>query len=218
MSVRRVWRRILVLGTAVAVASADADAILAAKFNRKVEIGKAAPEWRGLEGVDGRKHRLTDYKQSKVLVVAFMCNQCYVSQLYEDRLISFVKEFKPDEVGLVAISCSLLPADRLDKMKERAKSKGFNFDYLADPTQQTGKDYGATVTPQVFVLDTKRNIAYMGRFDDNIFSDNVRRKFAEDAVHALLSGRQPDPNETRATGCGIEYGKPNYRIEGSGGE
>jgi peroxiredoxin len=184
----------------------------------KSRLARRLPSGRGLEGVDGRKHRLTDYKQSKVLVVAFMCNQCYVSQLYEDRLISFVKEFKPDEVGLVAISCSLLPADRLDKMKERAKSKGFNFDYLADPTQQTGKDYGATVTPQVFVLDTKRNIAYMGRFDDNIFSDNVRRKFAEDAVHALLSGRQPDPNETRATGCGIEYGKPNYRIEGSGGE
>ncbi len=222
MPVGRAWRRILMLGIAVAAAStaieAAADAVLAAKFNRKVEIGKPAPEWQGLEGVDGRKHRLADYKQAKVLVVAFMCNQCYVSQLYEERLINFVKEFKPDEVRLVAISCSLLPADRLDKMKERAKSKGFNFDYVMDPTQQTGKDYGATVTPQVFVLDPKRNIAYMGRFDDNIFPDNVHRKFAEDAVHALLSGKQPDPNETRATGCGIEYGKPNYRIEGSGGE
>jgi peroxiredoxin len=101
-----------------------------------------------------------------------------------------------------------LPPDRLEKMKERANKKRFNFDYLSDPTQQTGKDYGATVTPQVFVLDQNRNIAYMGRFDDNIEPDKVQREFVQDAVRALFSGKRPDPSETRATGCGIEYGKP----------
>ena len=64
------------------------------------------------------------------------------------------------------------------------------------------------MTPQVFVLDRNRNIAYMGRFDDNMEPDMVKRKFAENAVRALLSGKQPEPSETRATGCGIEYGKP----------
>jgi peroxiredoxin len=200
-------RRLFVLGILVALGAVQAAPASAAKFNRKVDVGRPAPEWKGLVGVDGQKHSLDDYKTAKVLVIAFTCNQCPVSQLYEDRFIHFVKEDKPRGVALVCISCSLLPPDRLEKMKERANKKRFNFDYLSDTTQQTGKDYGVTVTPQVFVLDQNRNIAYMGRFDDNIEPDKVQREFVQDAVHALLSGKQPDPSETRATGCGIEYGK-----------
>jgi peroxiredoxin len=211
-------QRPLIVVMALVFSSSLADPASAAKFNRKVDIGKPAPDWKGLQGADGRKHNRDDYKKAKVLVIAFMCNQCYVSQLYEDRLINFVKEFKPQDVALVAVSCSLLPPDRLDKMTERAKKKGFNFDYLTDPSQQIGKEYGATVTPQVFVLDSKRNIAYMGRFDDNIFPDDVHRTYLRDAVRAMLAGKPPDPSETRATGCGIEYGKPNFLLEGSGGE
>ncbi len=208
MSAGHGLRRLFVLGTVIAIGSAPPAPASAAKFNRKVDVGKPAPEWKGLTGVDGRKHSLVDYKKVKVLVVAFTCNQCPVSQLYEERFIHFVKEYKPQEVALVAISCSLLPPDRLEKMKERASKRRFNFDYLSDPAQQTGKDYGATVTPQVFVLDQNRNIAYMGRVDDNIEPDKVQREYLQDAVRALLSGKRPDPSETRATGCGIEYGKP----------
>ena len=76
-----------------------------------------------------------------------------------------------------------------------------------DPSQQTGRDYGATVTPQVFVLDHERKIAYMGKFDDDIEPEKVRHKYVENAVAALLAGRKVEPSETRPTGCGIEYVK-----------
>jgi peroxiredoxin len=216
MSVRRDLPRLLVLWALITWTSGSP--VWAAKFNRKLDIGKPAPKWKGLEGVDGARHSLDDYKSTKILVIAFTCNQCPVSQLYEDRFINFVNEYKPHGVTFVAISCSLLPPDRLEKMKEHAKNAHFNFDYLTDPTQQTGKDYGATVTPQIFVLDRGRKIAYMGRFDDNIEPEKVHREFAHDAVRALLAGKLPDPSETRATGCGIEYGKPQFPPEGSGGE
>jgi peroxiredoxin len=216
MPTRRVWRPAIVMGALVTLAAWSPAG--AAKFNRKVDIGTPAPKWTGLQSVDGGKHGLDDYKKSPILVIAFMCNQCPVSQLYEDRFIHFVNEYKLRGVTFVAISCSLLPPDRLEKMKEHAKNAHFNFDYLSDPTQQMGKDYGATVTPQIFVLDHDRKIAYMGRFDDNIEPDKVQRRFARDAVRALLAGKRPDPSETRATGCGIEYGKPQFPREGSGAE
>jgi len=180
----------------------------ASQFNRKVDVGSAAPAWQGLVGTDGKKRRLDDYRAAKVIVIAFTSNSCPVSELYEDRFSRFAKEHRPRGVAFVAISCSLLPSDSLDKMRERARKRHFNFDYLADPTQQTGRNYGATVTPQLFVLDQERKIAYMGKFDDNIEPEKVRRQFVPDAVGALLSGGKPEPSETRATGCGIEYGKP----------
>ena len=214
----RHWRGLafltLLLGASI-VAGTVADG---AKFNRKVDVGKPAPVWKNLAGVDGRTHSLSDYKSAKVLVIAFMSNECEVSQAYEDRLISLAKEFKSRQVALVGISCSLLPPDRLEKMVVRAKQHRFNFDYLTDPSQQVGKEYGATVTPQMFVLDQSRNIAYMGRFDDSLYADEVHRRFVEDAVSAILAGKRPDPSETRSSGCAIEYGKPTYLHQGSNGE
>ena len=139
MSIRLGLRPWFVLGAAIGLLGLVATPALAAKFNRKVDIGRPAPAWKDLMGADGRKHSLGDYKKARVLLIAFTCNQCPVSQLYEDRLIDFVKRYRPLDVRLVAISCSLLPPDRLEKMKERAEQKHFNFDYVWDPTQQTGR-------------------------------------------------------------------------------
>jgi peroxiredoxin len=180
----------------------------AAKFNRKVDIGQPAPKFVGLVGTDGKSRSLDDFKSAKIVVIAFTCNHCPVAQMYEERFIRFAKAQKRRDVAFVAINCSLLPPDNLDKMRERAAQKGFDFPYLIDPTQEIGKAYGATVTPQLFVLDRERNIAYMGKFDDDIEPEKVQRTYVRDAVHALLDGKRPEPAETRATGCGIEYGKP----------
>lgn len=180
----------------------------AAKFNRKVEIGQSAPKFIGLTGIDGKTHSLDDYKSAKLIVIAFTCNHCPVAQLYEDRFIRFARAQKKRGVVFIAISSSLLPPDSLEKMRERATQKGFEFPYFSDPTQEIGKAYGATVTPQLFVLDRERNIAYMGKFDDDIEPEKAQRSYVREAVHALLDGKRPDPSETRATGCGIEYGKP----------
>ncbi len=128
--------------------------------------------------------------------------------MYEDRFIRFANAQKRHDVVFIAINCSLLPPDSLAKMRERATQKGFDFPYLFDSTQEVGRAFGATVTPQLFVLDRDRKIAYMGKFDDDIEPEKVQKSYVRDAVHALLDGKRPEPGETRATGCGIEYGKP----------
>jgi peroxiredoxin len=207
MSGRR-FRSLVFASLSIALLAAFAGPARAAKFNRKVDVGQPAPKFVGLIGIDGKSHSLDDYKSAKVIVIAFTCNHCPVAQMYEDRFIRFANVQKKRGVVFVAISSSLLPPDSLDKMRERATQKGFDFPYLSDPTQEIGKAYGATVTPQLFVLDRERNIAYMGKFDDDIEPEKVQRSYVREAVHALLNGKRPDPSETRATGCGIEYGKP----------
>ncbi|HET6329036.1 MAG TPA: redoxin domain-containing protein [Planctomycetaceae bacterium] len=207
MSAMQTSKRTL-LATAIALAFGWPVPVDAGQFNGKVNIGSSAPEWKGLVGSDGKKHALEHYRAATVLVIAFTANSCPVSQMYEDRFNRFVKEEGPHGVAFIAISCSLLPSDSLGKIKDRVCDNHLTFDYLFDPSQQTGRDYGATVTPQMFVLDQKRKIAYMGKFDDNLETEKVRRKYVEDAVRALLAGQRPEPSETRATGCGIEYGRP----------
>ncbi|MBM82887.1 MAG: hypothetical protein CMJ78_20180 [Planctomycetaceae bacterium] len=176
-----------------------------AKFNRVLDIGKKAPYWSKLYGVDGKLHSLGDLKESKAVVVVFTCNHCPVAQAYEERLIQLTKEYKSKGVTVVAISCSNLKPDRLKAMKERAKKRGFNFAYLADPAQKWSFNYGATATPQAFLLDKERKIAYMGAIDDSMIVEDVEEHYLKDAIDSLLAGKEIEITETRQFGCGIEY-------------
>lgn len=180
---------------------------LAGKFNKTLSIGDAAPEWAGLPGVDGKQHSLADYKSAKVVVVLFTCNHCPVASGYEDRLIALQKDFQDQGLQLVAINVNTNDADKLDKMKERATGKGYNYPYLYDESQKSAVGYGASVTPQAFVLDGNRKVVYMGAIDDNFQPSEVKRPYVRDAVAAVLGGKQPEIQETRQLGCGIEYQK-----------
>jgi peroxiredoxin len=177
------------------------------KFNREVAVGDPAPEFEGLLGIDGRRHSLSDYRETPVLVVVFLRNLCPTTHQYEARLRNFAQEYGTNKVQLVAISVSRNPAEGLDRMAVRAKDKMYRWPYLIDESQFTGRQYGATVTPQFFVLDQARKIAYMGAFDDDLKGTAVQRQYVADAVRNLLEGKPVSPVDTLAKGCEIEYAK-----------
>jgi peroxiredoxin len=180
----------------------------AGEFNKKLNIGDAAPAFSQLEGVDGKMHALADYKDKDVLVVVITCNHCPIAVAYEDRIIDFAKKHtaSPDsKIGLVAINVNNLEQDKLDKMKERAKEKGFNFPYLYDPSQKIAKELGATKTPEFFVLNKDRKVVYMGAMDDSNNPKSAKVNFLEDAVKSALSGSKPEKAETAARGCSVKF-------------
>ena len=205
----RVAQAVTMLAVGVVLFSASSSSSAkfnaAAKFNKVLDIGKAAPAWTELLGVDGKRHGLADLKEAKLVVIVFACNHCPVVKTYERRLIRFVDDYRDKGVEFVAISVSKHSSDQLPQMKARASDSGFNFPYLIDPTQKIAKDYGATCTPHLFVLDQNRRIAYMGKFDDHLDESKVTERFLRDAVDALLAGKPPEVTETRQVGCEIEY-------------
>jgi len=171
----------------------------------ELKIGAAAPNWTGIIGVDDKPHSLSDYEDAKLLVVVFTCNHCPYAQAYQDRLIALQKDYQSKGVQVIAVNVNNIPEDRLDKMKERAKSKGFNFSYLYDPSQKIARDYSATVTPHVFVLDKNRKLAYTGAVDDNMKVGDVKKHFLRDALDALLAGKKPPEAVTKQFGCTIKF-------------
>jgi len=184
--------------------------VQAGEFNKKLSVGDAAPTWSGFAGVDGKTHALDDWKNKDAVVIVFTCNHCPFAIDHEDRLIAFAKKYATgadSKVAVVAISVDLDESDSLEKMKVRAKEKGFNFPYLTDPSQKTGRAYGATVTPTFFLLNKDRKIAYMGSLDDSPDGEKVTVKYLENALDAVLKGEKPAKAETMPLGCGIEYTK-----------
>ena len=179
--------------------------LVAAKFNRVMDIGKPAPVWKNLPGVDGKTHSLDELKKAKAVVVVFTCNHCPVAQAYEQRLIKLANERRKQGVAFVAISVSDYEADNLEAMKKRATELKLPFAYLHDPTQQIGKKYGALWTPSVFLLDAKRRVVYMGGVDDSMYPEKVDRRFLKDAIDAVLTGKPVEIEETKPAGCPIDY-------------
>ena len=179
--------------------------LTACGYAGELKIGDAAPDFKGIVGTDDNKHDLADFKDFELVVLVFTCNHCPVAKAYEDRLVALQKDYRGKGVQLVAVNVNNLPADRLDAMKKRAKQKGFHFPYLYDATQKIGHDYGATVTPHVFLLDKDRRVAYMGAIDDNMKQDDVKTSYLRNAIDALLGGKNPPEQTTKQFGCSIKY-------------
>lgn len=196
-------RRLWIVGVFLCASNTSAG-----EFNKTLKIGDPAPAWKNLPGVDGKSHSLDDHKDKRAVVVVFTCNSCPAAINYENRIIEFAKKYAVKGVAVVAVNVNTIEADRLPKMTERAKEKCFPFVYLFDESQKIAKDYGATYTPEFFVLDAERKIAYMGAMDEKGPPAGPGQPFLEEAVDSVLQGQQPGKNETLARGCRIRYERP----------
>jgi peroxiredoxin len=183
-------------GLALAVISAMAWRGVSAA---EVEIGAKAPDFKA-KGIDGKDYSLTSLKEAKVSIVVFTCNKCPVAVAYEDRLIDFVKKYKSKGVELIAINCNNA-TENLAAMKQRSEEKGFNFPYAFDESGSAAREYGARVTPHIFVIKDGK-IAYRGSFDDK--QEKPTKNFLAEAIDALLAGKKPENDSTKAFGCGIQ--------------
>jgi peroxiredoxin len=183
--------------------------LLAGKYNKTLSIGDVAPDWKDLEGTDGRKHSLADFADREVMVLVFTCNSCPYATDHEERIGALHKQFTESGKGtVIAINPNQVKDDLLPAMRTRAESRGLKFLYLHDPTQAVAKSYGATYTPEFIVLNRDRKVVYMGAMDDSPeLKKPVTKKYVEDAVAAALAGKTPEVTETPSIGCLVRYVK-----------
>ncbi len=175
---------------------------------KKLEIGQRAPDFT-LPGADGKDHSLNSYKEKKIVIVVFTCNHCPYVQAYEDRLLSIQRDYADKGVQLIAINpndSSGYPEDSFDNMVKRAQKKNFTFPYLRDKTQRVARSYGAEYTPEVFVLNSRFEVRYIGRVDDNWQNpDKVKTHDLRNAINAVLAHKKVENPVTHAIGCTIKW-------------
>ena len=174
------------------------------------QVGDKA-EGFSLKNVDGSMVSLADYPDAKGFVVIFTCNGCPYAKAYQDRIIDIDKKFKTRGYPVIAINpndVDIKPDDSLEEMKKRSGEKGFTFPYLKDESQEVYRTYGAVRTPHVFVLQKVNGdliVKYIGAIDNNYQdASKADAKYLEDALTALIDGKDPDPSFTKAIGCSIK--------------
>ncbi|MGB5025897.1 MAG: thioredoxin family protein [Saprospiraceae bacterium] len=171
------------------------------------QIGQAAEDF-SLKNVDGKMVSLSDYKNAKGYIVVFTCNHCPFAQMYEKRIIELHKKYSKKGYPVIAINPNdpeVVPEDNFESMQKLSNKKKYPFAYLFDDGQKVYPKFGATRTPHVFILDKNKVVKYIGAIDDNAKDEAaVQIRYVEDAISALESGKDPNPNTTKAVGCSIK--------------
>jgi peroxiredoxin len=178
-----------------------------------VPLGTPAHDFE-LPSVDGATVKLADL-DGRALVVMFLCNHCPYVRHVERQLGAVAAEYAGRDVAAVGI-CSndteTNPDDGPAGLAEQARRAGFQFPYLIDDSQQVAAAYRAMCTPDLFLYDVDRRLAYRGALDDSTPRSGrpVTGALLRDALDRVLEG-QPVPEPHRPSmGCSLKW-KPGNR-------
>ncbi len=167
-----------------------------------------------LKNVDGKYVSLKDFRKAKGVIIVFTCNTCPIAKAYEQRVIDLNDRYSKLGYPVIAINPNnpdAQPGDSFEKMQQRAKEKGYQFPYLADPDHIVTRQFGATNTPHIFLLSKGKDgdvVQYVGAIDNDRDGTKADRKlYLEEAIKALQQGVKPATMETKAIGCTIKWKK-----------
>lgn len=156
-----------------------------------------------LRDVLGKPVSLSDFRDSKAVVAVFLGTECPLAKLYVPRLNDLQARLARQGVALVAIDSNV--QDTLTEAAAFVRRHEVAFPLLMDPDGAVADAFGATRTPQAFVLDAARVVRYEGRIDDQFGVGYQRPKATREdvvaAVEETLAGKSVTTPQTKTPGC-----------------
>lgn len=155
-----------------------------------------------LKDYNGKEHQLSDFKDSKAIVIMFIATQCPVSNDYNTRMVELYNDYKNKGIAFIGINSN--KQESIDEIKEHAKKNKFEFTILKDDKNIIADKFEASVTPEIYVLNKNFEILYHGRIDDSRKIENVKEKDLRKALDEILDGKDVSVKRTKAFGCTIK--------------
>lgn len=155
-----------------------------------------------LTDYNNHKHSLSDYQDSKATVVMFVSTQCPVSNAYNSRMVALYNDYHSKGVTFLAVNSNV--HEDVETIKKHATEQGFKFSVLKDYNNVVADEFGASATPEVYVLDNSRNVLYHGRIDDSRRETEVQSHDLRTALDQVLAGKVVTNTQTKAFGCSIK--------------
>lgn len=173
-------------------------------------LGTQAPDFELPDTVSGKSISLATFAGQKALLVIFLCEHCPFVKHVQAELARLGKDYADKNVGIVAISANdaeKYPADAPDRLKSMSKDLGFSFPLCYDESQETAKAYTAACTPDFFVFDGDRKLAYRGQLDDSRPGNDqpVDGHDLRAAIEAILGDRAISADQKPSIGCNIKW-------------
>lgn len=193
-------KRVLVCAMAAAISLSAAFAL---------GIGEKAPSTGvKMKNVDGRLISIKEAAGEKGTLVVFSCNHCPYVKAWQERIAAIGNAALERSIGVIVINSNDPKAyseDGYEEMRERAGQLRFNFPYVVDKTSDVARNFGATRTPESFLFAKDGTLVYHGAIDDSQKPDEVQQRFLQDAIDAVVAGKEVPVKETKSVGCSIKF-------------
>ncbi|NEQ49424.1 MAG: thioredoxin family protein [Leptolyngbya sp. SIO3F4] len=173
-------------------------------------LGTKAPAFELKDVSSGHTITLESFADSKALLVMFICVHCPFVKHVEQELVKMGQDYLNKGLGMIAISSNSIethPQDAPEHMKTQVETQGFNFPYCYDTTQAVAKAYTAACTPDFFLFDSDRKLAYRGQLDDSRPSNGkpVTGKDLRAAIDTVLAEQPLGSDQLPSVGCNIKW-------------
>ena len=173
-----------------------------------LQLGDTAPDFK-LPATDGKTYQLSDFSDTKVLVIFFTCNHCPYVIGSDEVTRKTVDTFASQGVSFIGInsnSKNTYPEDDFQHMVARMQEQKFPWLYLYDESQAIAKTYGALRTPHFFVFDQACKLIYTGRaVDSPRDASKITMNDLERALEEQLSGKPISTSVTNPVGCNVKW-------------
>lgn len=182
------------------------------KIADRLEIGAKAPLTDvEVTDVSGEVLTLEEVAKENGLLVNFSCNTCPWVEAWEDRYNPIAKLAEENGIGVIALNPNAAIRDggeSMEDMQQRAKSSNYEFYYALDEQAKLAEAFGATRTPDIFLVNSDMELVYTGAIDDDAKSaENVEQPYLKNAIKNLAEGKEINPKTTKALGCTIKFPK-----------
>ncbi|HEX2688319.1 MAG TPA: redoxin family protein [Kofleriaceae bacterium] len=198
---------------AVAVASSQADSKPEAKAESSV-VGKPAPDFT-LKDLTGKPVTLASFK-GKVIVLEWFNPGCpFVKRSHTaGSLVDTARRHTKDGVVWLAINSGApgKQGNDLAMNTEAVRTWSLTHPVLRDEAGTVGKAYGATNTPNMFVINKAGTVVYAGAIDNSPDGEGQSPEggklvnYVDAALADLAAGRAVATAVTKPYGCGVKYG------------
>lgn len=175
-----------------------------------LDLGTQAPDFQLPDVTTGQTISLSTFADKKALLVMFICRHCPFVKHVQGEISRIGKDYADKGLGIVAISANDVenyPDDAPAQLKAMAESLGFNFPFCYDESQETAQAYTAACTPDFFLFDSSRKLAYRGQLDDSRPGNDmpVNGKDLRAAIDTVLVDQPISTDQKPSIGCNIKW-------------
>ncbi|PWW24406.1 peroxiredoxin [Geodermatophilus normandii] len=172
----------------------------------RLTVGDPAPPL-ALPDTDGVVVRL-DPAAHAASVVVFTANGCPYARAWHDRIQAVARDWADRDVAVVQVVSNDEtdhPEDSVDGMRARVAAGEVAGPFLRDAEQSAARAWGATATPEVFVVDRDGVLRYSGAPDGDHDDPAQDAAWLRAALADVLAGREVARPVTSPAGCSVKW-------------
>ncbi len=185
---------------------------MARTASNMLALGTTAPDFSLPDVISGKTITRDQVTGKRGLLVMFLCAHCPFVQHVNHELARLGRDYAGRDLGIVAIGsndAATYPDDAPPGLLAQAVAHGFTFPYLYDETQEVARAFQAACTPDFFLFDADKRLAYRGQLDGSRPGNGIAvdGRDLRAAMDSALAGNPVPAEQQTSVGCGIKWKK-----------